>query len=559
MSMRPQDRVRPADRRLLLGYGPALVLGVGFLLMALLVPTVAPEQQVATNIPGQNATSTDVGANMPAGGTGGQVGSTGSSSGPPASSAGPANAAPGATVTGCSGRQVPQDPYSPPCTSFSGNNGGVTSRGVTAKTITVAFRISSDDILGVDSLVQRIAGKSSSSQFKESDAQVERTVRDLAAYFNKHFQFYGRKIVVKFYHGQGQLLKEFQDAGQAQANADALQVADQMHAFAEMFAISQPYSEALSAQHVVNIGTVFMSQPWFQARAPYAWSFFPTCSDLGAEGAAVAREIAGGNVTWAGTGVANGGPRRIAVISPDNPVYKQCFSQIAQALKQSGHPPVANLTYTLSLSQLSQEMSAISQQLINDKVTTVITATDPIAPVFLTGDLDNADYLPEIFNIGAAFSDYDFVTQLFDQKAAAHEAGVTNSGAIPPYGSSLAYFAAKSVDPDNPPAREVDSYYECLYLLALGIQQAGPNLTPQTFQQGMFRYRGGTGQYGPWSFHAGATKYWTPAHHFRFEWWDPKATSGYNGQKGTWVIGQKWYTPTTVPSGPPPVFPHGPQ
>ena len=584
MDDQSRPRMRPGDRRLLLGYGPAAVIAAGFLMMAMLVPTVAPEQNVASagigtapqggggvagSVQAAPTTSAAGGSiSSPAGATGGgSYGSAGGSSG--ASSATQASPAAGTTaaaaghagsVSGCQGPQVPHDPYSPPCVHFSGNNGGSTSRGVTAKTITVTFRISADNILGVDSLVNRIAGKSTSSQFQETDAQVEQTVQDLATYFNDHFQFYGRKIVVKFFHGQGQLLQEFQDAGQAQANADALTVADQFKAFAEMFAISQPYAEALSAQHVVNIGTVFMSQQWFQQHAPYAYSFFPTCTDLGAEGAAVAaKEIAGGNVTWAGAGVKNGQPRRIAVISPDNPVYQQCFSQIANALTRSGHPPVANLTYTLSLTQLSQEMSSIAQQLINDKVTTVITATDPIAPVFLSGDLANAHYLPEIFNIGAAFSDYDFVTQLFDQTYAAHEAGVTNAGAIPPYGSSLAYFAAKSVDPNFTPAREVDSYYELLYILALGIQGAGPDLTPQTFQQGLFKYPGGNGEYGPWSFNVNGTQYWTPVHQFRFEWWNPNANSSYNNQKGTWVIEPTWYTAANIPPGPPPVFPNGPQ
>ena len=39
--------LRPRDRRLLLGYGPGVFLAVAFLLMALLVPTVAPEHDVA--------------------------------------------------------------------------------------------------------------------------------------------------------------------------------------------------------------------------------------------------------------------------------------------------------------------------------------------------------------------------------------------------------------------------------------------------------------------------------------------------------------------------------
>ena len=562
MSAPLRRSVRPSDRRLMLGYAPAVALGIGLVLMALLVPTVAPEQQVAAGTPAADSvapgttTAPSPGATLasPVG-----AGATPGRSGPAAGQAvGPASASGGGGSTSqCSGPQVPNDPYAPPCISFSGGNGGATTRGVTADTINVTFRISADEILGVNSLVNRIAGKSTSSQFTETRADVERTVTDLIDYFNKNFQFYGRKIVVHFFDGQGQLLNEFQDAGQAQANADALTVA-QRGAFAETFAISQPYAEALSAQHILNFGTVFMSQQWFAQRAPYSYSFFPSCTDLGQAGAAVASKmIAGGRVAWAGQGVSNGQPRRIAVMYPDNPVYQQCFKPIVDALNRAGTPPTDVMTYTLSLTQLSQEMSAISQKLVNDKITTVVSAVDPIAPIFLTGDLDNAHYIPEIFNIGAAFTDFDFVTQLFDQAAAAHIAGTTNAGAIPAYGSSIAYFAAKSVDPDHAPAREVDAYYADLYLLALGIQMAGPNLTPQTFQQGLFRYPGGDGQYGPWSFSVNGTQSWTPQHQFRFEWWDPTVTSGYNGQKGTWVMNPAWRIPGDIQPGPPPVFPNG--
>lgn len=587
----PQEyRLRPSDRRLIRGYGPALVIGAAFLLMALGVPTVAPEQNVASAGVGAGSTSAGPGSTaLPPTGSGTPTGGGGAASGGTAtgikSATGGGGAVSGGTATGgsgtvtggggsatggggavtghlsaCSGRQVPGDPYSPPCVSFSGSNGGATSRGVTANAITVSFRISADNVVGVDSLISKISNKNTSSQFTESTAQVERTVSDLVAYFNDHFQFYGRKIVLKFFNGQGQLLNEFQDAGQSQADADALTVADSIKAFAEAFAISQPYAEALSTQGVVNLGVPYMSQQWFQAHAPYAYSFFPNCSDLGSEGGALAlKELVSQKVTWAGTGVTDGQTRRIAVLAPDNPVYQQCARQAIAILTKAGHPPVANLSYALDLSQASQESSSIEQQIVNDNITTIVEASDPIAPIFLTGDLDNAHYEPEFFNLGAAFTDYDYVAQLFDQNVWAHDGGITNGGPIPPYGSSLAYFAAKSVDPSNPPAPEVDTYYEDLYILALGIQAAGPDLTPQTFERGLYNYGGGQGEYGPWSFNLNGAQQFTPQHEFLFEWWNPNATSSFNHQKGTYVTGSTWYTPATAPTGPPPVFPNGPQ
>jgi hypothetical protein len=443
----------------------------------------------------------------------------------------------GSKVTACSGPQVRGDPYSPPCIAFSGNNGGSTTRGVTANQILVTYRIPADNVSSDTAAVQQLAGKYNQAQFSDTPADVERTLQDLVTYFNTRFQFYGRKIVLRQFNGQGTLSAELTDGGQSQADADALTVGQQIKAFADVSALSQPYSAALSAQHVVNIGSPYMSLQFYQQNAPYAWSFFPNCT-TGVQGGAVGinREIAGYPVSWGGTGVKNGQPRRIAIIAPDNSIYQACVKVILDAMAQAGHPAAANLSYTFDLSELSQEAASMEQQIVNDKITTVIAAMDPITLIYFTGDLDNANYIPEVFNSGAAFTDDDVVAQLFDQTSWAHAVGATFNGSPPPYGSSIPYFAVKSVDPGNEPAHVVDVLYEDLYILALGIQLAGPDLTAATFQQGLFGYKGGNGEYGPWSFFQNGRGIWTPQYEYRDEWWNPNAVSPYDGEKGSWIV-----------------------
>jgi hypothetical protein len=554
-----------ADRRLLRGYGPAVVIGGCFLLMAILIPSIAPDQNVSQVGPG-SSTSTRVGTptGVPIGAATTTTTAAGGTTVPGGTSptAGPATKA-GATtgaVSACTGKQVAGDPYAPACVSFSGNNGGATSRGVTANQIVVSARLPAGGIQTADEAIQQIAGKYNSAQFSDTAADVERTTQDLVTYFNTHFQFYGRKIVLKFFNGQGSLVNEVTDAGQAQAQADAITVAQQIGAFADVTALSQPYAEALTAQKVVNLGAPYMSAQWFQSQAPYSWSFFPNCTDLGNESAAIiTKQVITQPVTYAGTGVANGGPRRIAILAPDNPVYQQCVGQVTSAMSAAGHPAVANLSYTLDLSQLSAEAGSLAQQIINDKITTLGCGCDPIMLAYLTSDLDTSNYEPEIVNIGAAFTDEDLVGQLFDQSVWAHAAGVTNNGNVPAYGSSLGYFAAKSVDPSNAPAHEVDILYAGLYMLALGIQLAGPNLTPTTFEHGMFNYAGGNGEYGPWSFDEAGAGTFTPQHEFRYQWWNPKAASTFDNEQGAWVNGTNWYSASDIPPGFAPVFPNGTQ
>ncbi|HWE56539.1 MAG TPA: hypothetical protein VG435_13580 [Acidimicrobiales bacterium] len=590
MSVKPRFSMRPADRRLMGGYGPGLFIAVGFAVMALLVPTVAPAKDVSVGSGGNNFSTSGLNpaTGLPASGSGssssvpggtgsggvsgatgghggGSTGSTAGVGGGSGTGTGGSGGGSGATaatgkVAACTGKQVSGDPYSPPCISFSGGNGGATSHGVTANQIVVTFRIPADNLSSFNGAIQQIAGKYNSAAFSDSQADVERTIQDLVTYFNSHFQFYGRKILLKFYNGTGQLVQEVTDAGQSNADADALNAAKTQGAFADISALTQPYAEALSGQGVINVGSPYMSQSWYQQHAPYAWSIYPDCTELGTEAAGVAvKQIIGRNVTFGGTGVSDGKPRRIAVLAPDNPVYQSCAAQVTGALKSAGHPAVANLSYTLDLSQLSQEASSIEQQIVNDNITTVMCGCDPITLIYLTGDLDNAHYEPEFFNIGAAFTDEDLLAQLFDQGSWAYAAGVTNNGTVPPYGSSLGYFAAKSADPSHPPAHSVDIFYEDLYVLALGIELAGPNLNPANFAKGLFSYGGGNGEYGPWSFNVNGSGYFTPQHEFRYEWWNPKATSGFDNEAGTWEVGSNWYSNANIPSGPLPVFPQGPQ
>ena len=85
---------------------------------------------------------------------------------------------------------------------------------------------------------------------------------------------------------------------------------------------------------------------------------------------------------------------------------------------------------------------------------------------------------------------------------------------------------------DDEPSLLVDLIYYQLLMLALGIQMAGPDLTPETFETGLFAYPGGTGQAGAWDFSPG---HYTPVTDIREIWWDPDKISPFNGEPGTYV------------------------
>ena len=177
-------------------------------------------------------------------------------------------------VAGCGAAQVPGDPYSPVCVKFSGNNGGATSRGVTASDINVTVRLEGFSNGLLDALSEVAKAKIPD----EPPDLIKRTIQGLVDYFNSRFQFYGRKIKLDLFGGKGDPLQELTGGGQEGAQADSLQVSQEIKAFADVSAVSPPYADALARAGVVNIGVPFTSREWMTQRAPYSWSPFIDCS-----------------------------------------------------------------------------------------------------------------------------------------------------------------------------------------------------------------------------------------------------------------------------------------
>jgi hypothetical protein len=543
MTAPERGRLRGAEGRLLRGYGPLLAMTTAFTLMVTLVPTVARERTVLHEGTTAAGSVSSAGPDPGDGAAVGPVTGSGVSTGPAPGTI-RRGAAPG-RISGCPDRrqQVPGDPYSPPCVLFSGDNGGTTSRGVTRDTITVAVRQTADPDLS------STLGKITGSDLIDSSQDALRTAQGLADYFSTRFQLYGRRIRLVPYQGQGALTREFLGAGQEQANADAIRVASEIGAFADVSGLSEPYSDALARQHVIALGAPYMSRQWFVDRRPYAWSTFTDCSIVGQNNADwLDRRVMGRPAQYAG-GTLAGQPRKVGIVVPDNPEYQQCLHDSLNVLHAAGND-ATTISYSLDLASLSSQAASIVAKLKSAGITSVACACDPILPVFLTAKAHEQDYYPEWLVQGTAFTDTDVAGQLYDQAEWAHAFGTSSLGEPLPERASLGYNAYKAVRSDEP-AHGVELIYYQLYMLALGLQLAGPALTPATFERGMFSYPGGTGEAGTWGFGPG---HYTPTQDYREIWWDPGRPSTYNGRQGAYVATGRRYRIGEVPAGDPAVF-----
>jgi len=528
--------------RLLRGYGPLVAFAVIFALMAVYLPSKVHSSAASSEAP---APATQAG--NPAAATKGTAGVAGKL---PTAATTAQIAKALATVKGsCPDRnkQVPGDPYSPPCIAFSGNNGGATSRGVTSSEVKVAFRVLNEK--GFDQTLAALAGAS----ITDTPDDVKRTVSAFEKYFNKHFQFYGRKLHTLYYNGKGSSTNELLGGGQAEAQADAIHVAQELGAFAELNGASAPFTDALARQKVVAFGTPYLSRDWHIAHRPWNWSIATDCSIV-AETAAeyYVNLLSGKKADFAGQGT-KGKPRVLAGLSPENPWYAVCHKEFEDVIaKQTGHKVPVHINYRLDINSMSNQAANVIAQLKNAGSTTIFCGCDPIFPVFLTTKASEQNYFPEWVVVGVALTDHDLVGQLYDQDQWTHAAGVSYAGDVLPQRAGLGYAAYKTVRNDEP-AFAVELIYAQMYMLALGIQLAGPALTPYTYERGMFSYPGGTGMYGTWGFGQGE---YTPTRDARIIWWNPNRVSIYNNKKGAYVdgYGGKRFVIHHLPTGKPDIF-----
>lgn len=291
---RPGAPKRPADRLILRGYGPLAALIVVIIIVTMLVPSRPKSDDVTQFLPDQSTgfqqqpdtTSTGQQQAPAAGGTQLPGNTTPGPGANPTKGGGKQQATtnavgPGvAAATNCSGgaKQDGNTAYSPACVAWAGgDNGGATTRGVTKDTITVAYRDVGNPLGDDDPELSKTAEKKG---IVASPEATERTRQALLAYFNQTYQLYGRKVKIVTYKGRGDFIKELGGTGQEAANSDGLKVGQELKAFADMTAISQPYLDALVRQKVVAFGGLHLPASYYTARAPYAWGQLIDCTAL---------------------------------------------------------------------------------------------------------------------------------------------------------------------------------------------------------------------------------------------------------------------------------------
>lgn len=452
--------------------------------------------------------------------------------------------------------------YSPPCVpvpTAGTSNGGATSNGVSAGSITLVYYQAQPG--GLTSAISAAAG---------TPAQALATYQSFVSMFNHLYETYGRHVNLVVFNATGAA------SDPVAAHADAVTVAQQDHAFASIGGPAQTsaYQDELARLHVLCMGCGDSSTNGeVQKNAPYQWASLPTAdTSLYETVGYVLAKLNGKPAIWAGEPSFHTRTRSFIVVSetsePPAPGTAELTASLTKRLR-AGHAHMANpttLSYTLDLTTLPTQAATIAEKLKASGATSVVFAGDPIMPIYLTKACASIGYYPEWIITGIVLTDTAALGRYYDQREWSHAFGVTSLGVPVPVsagdadrlyrwwygpGSAPASLAAPALIPP------VEQFFE-------GVQLAGPDLTPATFASGLFRAPpaggGPTTPLQAYGYQGAAPhpSYSSPAD-YTFLWYDATAKGAdEEGTVGTglmrYVHGGARSKAGTVPPGPVPMF-----
>ncbi len=552
------DRARRGGRRMGIVYTLLSLLLVLALVPALHpaqppVPPVAAfapvAQQNITKPPPDQASTAGKGANQ--NGNGEAAGGSGAtptpSPTPPVNLAGAGDSGPQQTAkrtVDCVGnppRQI-EDTQSPPCIPYwKGDNGGATYQGVDANTITVAV---------------------------SGDFGGQHGFADWSKFFNDRFQLYGRQIKWVGFGCPGD-----SDSPQADLVNAADKVITQYHPFAvlgcsDLGGREKYFYDELARHGVVSVAATpdLRTEADFSHFAPYEWNYYPGYdvdeTNLAAQACQLRDQPA---PAYAATPLNN--KRHFGVVYTTYPDSASIdLHYLLDGLSACGisvaHKDVLGVQYvahgaTQQRSATSaQEAEQAVAQLASDGITTVIFVTHSSDTIQVLAQADSASYHAE-WMMGFSFwnTSWPATGPLPPTDQWDHAFGLDYENKLVPVQDNPWYQAVMEEDPTFPWPYAPLSYngwyaYEGMLLFVSGLQMAGPHLTPQTFQQGLWN----THFPNPPSPYFEGTVGFAQDHTWikdrALVWYSAESTGPW-GQSGVWcyVNQGRRYTDADLPSG----------
>jgi hypothetical protein len=425
--------------------------------------------------------------------------------------------------------------YAAPCVEpFEDDNGGATSPGVTADEITIVNYIADPRL---DPLTAATIEGAGADVSPESAAE---TIQGYADLYNKLYETYGRTVNVVTYTGTG----AGDDAAAAQS--DAIAIAE-MDPFAVVGGPSQAFNvfgAELASRGIICGPYCSLATPEavLEQYEPLMWGPGPTPDQAAALAAEAIGNLAGpGPAELAGDEAVQSEDRVYALLHYDNPDgdFEPVFQAFQEQLAANDIPLETDIEFTLDLARAQENARTIITQLSEAGVTTVIYTGDPLTPASLTTEATAQGYFPEWILGSSVLMDTTIFARRADPEQWKNGFGIALPAGRGERSTNGAFRIWDWAYGGSPPNNTANVLEPPLRTIFTGIHLAGPELTPETFRDGLFRYpvSGGgpteaqtsRGEHGVWP-----DVDWGGTDDAALIWFDPEATGEDEvGNEGT--------------------------
>lgn len=433
---------------------------------------------------------------------------------------------------------------SPPCTPrFDGDNGGSTYRGVTK-----------DEIVGViflqhysDAERQLLSGADLDASVAEWDAAVQA----FAKFFNKHYEFYGRRL--RLITVQGECSATSVDPT-CYRNAAKQLVAKYQPFFVTMHSDKPPeFFDELSRAGVINWEGWMYSDSFSTARRPYHWDVVMSGNKVATMVSSYwCSKMEGRPAARAGDPLLQRETRKLGIVATESPAQAEGGRQLVAAVSggrcgsPSEKPPV--LTYDPNDQAGQQNRAvAVATTFRQQGVTTVACFCDLSFPVFMTRAFDSQNYFPEHLLSSSVGVDHDYIGRLYSSAQWENAFGPSSRPMELPAEKTDSVLAWRDVGKAGQPKYATLGALIALRPIAMMLQWAGPRLTPETFERGAFEgpQIGGYTNANPWPgwvcCRPGVEMWkWSPDNYTgqgdaKEVYWSSTARSQIDGKPGTYL------------------------
>jgi hypothetical protein len=354
-------------------------------------------------------------------------------------------------------------------------SGASTAKGVTADSITVVVYVGQENDPVLDFITAAIASD-------DTNDQIEATYRGYTDMFQSLYQTYGRKVVLKFLVGSGIATDSIA------ARADAVKATEELGAFAVWGgpALAPSWTEEVKAHGVICLGCAAIDD-----RAPVVFPITASAEQTRIQLVEyIAKKLKGQPAKFAGDAALQSQTRKLGHVYIDNGGDEQAgAADLKKRLGVEGVDLAAQVSYQLDPARLQEQAVTIISQLRSAGVTSVVFQGDPVAPGTFTAEATKQDYHPEWIIGGSPLVDTTAFGRTYDQSQWAHAFGI----------SSLAARVAPDSDPstnlykwftgtDAPAFDTSGVIFPQPALFFAALQAAGPDLTTDSFRQGLFSF-----------------------------------------------------------------------